>query len=405
MAILKNSGIPYRDVAPYPQSKLDEAARETAISNKLKAWDEAQTGSGAWWRGKNIPTTKDPNLRRELATRQVEYDNKSTADKAKDLAINAAMSLGPEIVLGSPAIRGAIGGISKVFKANPMKEESVGKNIAGLLRKPYKLNPFVSRTATSGLTSGMTKESIAAEREIARRFPYDIPADSWPTTEELNAGRDAGLDIPESWRIPDTNPVINKEKIGDHLELIQYKDGSNTVANTTTGGSVSTSRYHDGTFSTYGNMSSTMDAGKAISALHKAHKIGDKFAHPGSLSPDSWKVWMTRVNRGDVMPIDEGKVIPLNSMGTHTQTSKTMSSTVFDTEAEAQKIANELNVHIKDPRVPKVKMIEIGYGQYTVEIPDLTYEKLKLVLGPLIGGTVGAKVVSNKKFGGLLKRK
>jgi hypothetical protein len=118
MPILRQKGIPTRDVAPYPQDKI----QSDKVDAKLAEWDSIRNSPGGWWKGKSIPTTKDPQLRRQLASNQVEYDEKPTSDKAKDFAINAGLSLLPEIAMGVkslPALKNVTRGLIKSAKNIP----------------------------------------------------------------------------------------------------------------------------------------------------------------------------------------------------------------------------------------------------------------------------------------------
>jgi hypothetical protein len=100
MAILRTKGIPTKDVGAYPQYKI----QQDKVDNKLQEWDAIQNSPGGWWKGKALPSTRDPQLRRQLASNQVEYDEKPVLDKAKDFAINAGLSILPEIAMGAKSL-------------------------------------------------------------------------------------------------------------------------------------------------------------------------------------------------------------------------------------------------------------------------------------------------------------
>jgi hypothetical protein len=135
MPILRQKGIPTRDVAPYPQDKI----QSDKVNAKLAEWDSIQNSPGGWWKGKSIPTTKDPQLRRQLASNQVGYDEKPTSDKAKDFAINAGLSLLPEIAMGAkslPIVRRVVKGLSKTNPLESMGSKQLLKQISKDAERP-----------------------------------------------------------------------------------------------------------------------------------------------------------------------------------------------------------------------------------------------------------------------------
>jgi hypothetical protein len=228
----------------------------------------------------------------------------------------------------------------------------------------------------------------------------------------------------ENWEpTPPPDPMLGPEYYGESVgKDLFFRPLDNTgsikgfeVHNPFTGERVYTSQGVDGIYSTYGNMKNQFDAGKGLLTLKKRHTIGDIFGNPGSLSPDSWKLWQTEVNRGNLLPIETGKYTHLNPMGKHSELSKLMSGEMFfSTEAEAEKAAEYLGSFIKHPDIkmrPRVTPAPEGSGMggtFYVEIPDLLYKKLNMILGAIAGGGVAGTVASkteSRRLGGLLKKK
>lgn len=133
---------------------------------------------------------QDRELQKGASQMSVDYKYKPAKEKAKEWAWNAALSLGPEVAMGVPAIRGALGTVGKVFKANPMKDETVLKNVTGLLKKTYKLNPFAGKVPTTPLyrvqEEGFNPVPMLERLEEKRR-----------AGKELNWMQESALDEPE----------------------------------------------------------------------------------------------------------------------------------------------------------------------------------------------------------------
>ena len=227
---------------------------------------------------------------------------------------------------------------------------------------------WVDRTKllAGATTQGLTNELVAgAMGKIASKIVTKSVTKSLPKPVSS---------VSES---PYPVPTATDKQISECLFLHNRPDGGKMIWNPKTGERIVTGAYPDGTFSTYGNMN-TMDAGRAMATLQKEHAVGDKFAHPGSLSGDSFKTWMTRVNRGDLMPIENGAPqTMLNSQGKTTGVSRSMfGQDTFDTKEQAQGIVDQLNTYIKDPRISKAQLVREGPHTFRISVPNLTYQKL-----------------------------